>query len=122
MKKILLAGSALLAAASVNPSLAADMAFKAPFDPGYSWSGCYIGAHGGGGFMKDDFSGGLEFHRFEGSSGSPVGYYYAGIGTPGDDSDLSFMLAVPSSAGSLGVTINGDRPSSVSRAKDGGRA
>ena len=54
MKKILFAGTALVTLAVSSPLYAADMAFKAPWDPGYSWSGCYLGGQVGGGFMKDN--------------------------------------------------------------------
>ena len=57
MKKILFAGTALVTLAVSSPLYAADMAFKAPWDPGYSWSGCYLGGQVGGGFMKDNVVG-----------------------------------------------------------------
>lgn len=76
--------------ASINPSLAADMAFKAPWAPGFSWSGCYIGAQGGGGFMKDSMTGsvGLDSEGIGGLSTSDSSYYgdpifHAGGGTVG---------------------------------------
>jgi outer membrane immunogenic protein len=53
MKKILLSGIALTALLS-SSALAADLAVKAPvykaqpaFVPAFSWTGCYVGAHGG---------------------------------------------------------------------------
>jgi outer membrane immunogenic protein len=48
MKKILLAGIAVASICGA-PALAADMPMKTPaYTPGVNWSGCYIGAEGGG--------------------------------------------------------------------------
>jgi outer membrane immunogenic protein len=50
MKRLFVAGLAA-AVFSGAPALAADMPVKAPYhDPGFSWTGCYIGAHAGGGW------------------------------------------------------------------------
>ncbi|HLN10968.1 MAG TPA: outer membrane beta-barrel protein [Xanthobacteraceae bacterium] len=50
MKRLLLGTAALIAAAAVSPARAADLAVKAPIAPAvtFSWTGCYIGANGGG--------------------------------------------------------------------------
>jgi outer membrane immunogenic protein len=54
MKRVLLSGMAL-AAIAVGPAVAADMPVKAaPMAPVYSWTGCYIGAHGGGAWSRQD--------------------------------------------------------------------
>jgi outer membrane immunogenic protein len=51
MRKLLL-GSVALAALVAGPAMAADMpvkaVYKAPHVHGYSWTGCYVGGHGGG--------------------------------------------------------------------------
>ncbi|WP_170149880.1 outer membrane protein [Rhodoplanes roseus] len=56
MKQVLLTTAALLAL--TGSTFAADMAVKAPPAPipapVFSWSGCYIGAHVGGGVLHDD--------------------------------------------------------------------
>ncbi len=55
MKKLLVAGVAVAALCGV-PALAADMAVKAPppavAAPVYSWTGCYLGASGGGSWAQ----------------------------------------------------------------------
>ena len=58
MKKLLASASfVVLGAAS---AMAADMPMKAaPYMapvPVFNWTGCYVGVHGGGGAMRDDFS------------------------------------------------------------------
>lgn len=79
MKRILLASSTFLALAAANPSFGADMAFKAPWAPGFSWTGCYIGAQGGGGFMKDSYNGSSGddiFHAGGAIAGGQLGCNY----------------------------------------------
>jgi outer membrane immunogenic protein len=64
MKKILLAGTALLTvlssaalAADMRPSARAPIYTKAPMmAPAYSWTGCYIGGNVGGLWAKKDWS------------------------------------------------------------------
>ncbi len=56
MKRVLLSGLAL-AAITVGPALAADMPVKARImapAPVFSWTGCYVGAHAGGGWARQD--------------------------------------------------------------------
>jgi len=56
MKRVLLAGITF-AAIAVGPVLAADMPRKAPMmapAPVFSWTGCYIGGHGGGAWSRQD--------------------------------------------------------------------
>lgn len=59
MKRILLAGAALLALTVSQPVVAADapVAYKAPPIAAYSWSGFYIGGHLGGVWSHTDWSG-----------------------------------------------------------------
>jgi len=59
MKKLLLASFALIAPFAAHSAQAADAAlppYKAP-PPAivYSWTGCYIGVHGGGGWSPNDW-------------------------------------------------------------------
>jgi outer membrane immunogenic protein len=61
MKKLLLAGVALAACTQANAAdLPARMPVKAPPVaapvPVFSWTGCYIGAHVGGGWGRKQFS------------------------------------------------------------------
>ncbi len=60
MKRIILGGvaiSALLIAAPLSAAGAADMALKAPLAPApaWSWTGFYIGAHGGGDWFNNSW-------------------------------------------------------------------
>jgi hypothetical protein len=59
MKKYLLAGVGLIAISMGVPALAADMPVKAaykapPIVYAYSWTGCYIGGHVGGLWVRKD--------------------------------------------------------------------
>lgn len=58
MRKLLLANAAALAMAVAGPVLAADMPLKAetPFAARFSWTGCYVGGHVGGGFGRKDIT------------------------------------------------------------------
>jgi outer membrane immunogenic protein len=57
--KSLALGLAALAALVAAPAEAADMAVKAPVyvAPAFSWTGCYVGVHGGGGWQASSFAG-----------------------------------------------------------------
>jgi outer membrane immunogenic protein len=56
MKRFLLTGVAVLAFAG-NSALAADMMVKtAPYAPAYNWTGCYVGANGGGAWDSMSFN------------------------------------------------------------------
>ena len=58
MKKYVMAGLAGVAAiALMGPATAADMRVPAVVQPApaFTWTGCYIGIHGGGGVLKSDF-------------------------------------------------------------------
>jgi outer membrane immunogenic protein len=53
-----LIGIAAVVALIGTPALAADMPLKAPMpyaEPQFSWTGCYVGIHGGGGTHASDF-------------------------------------------------------------------
>ncbi len=58
MSKFSLVGIAGLALVAAAPALAADlppqMPVKAPYVPQFTWTGCYIGMHGGGAWMNND--------------------------------------------------------------------
>ena len=58
MRKLLLAHAAALAVTMVGPAVAADMplAAAAPFAARFSWTGCYLGGHLGGGFARKDIT------------------------------------------------------------------
>ena len=64
MKKFLLATAALAAIGAAQPAGAADLGYRAPYQPApyaapfYNWTGFYVGAHVGGVFSSDNnFSG-----------------------------------------------------------------
>jgi outer membrane immunogenic protein len=84
MKKLLVAGIAAIAFFS-GSALAADMAGQAPplahvVTPTYSWTGCYIGANGGGGWAKDG-----AWTDAAGNHGSPSSSGWLGGGQVGCD-------------------------------------
>jgi outer membrane immunogenic protein len=58
MRKHLFVAAAVLAVIMVGPALAADMPLKteAPFAERFSWTGCYLGGHLGGGFAHKDLT------------------------------------------------------------------
>src|SRR5579872_6098455 len=58
MKKVLLVQMAVLASSLATPVLAADLPMKAevPVAPVFSWTGCYLGAHAGGGRGTKDMT------------------------------------------------------------------
>jgi outer membrane immunogenic protein len=72
MKKLLLSTSFLVlsSAAVMAADLPMQMPVKAPIAviPVFSWTGCYIGAHAGGGLQHDSFTNGTG--NFEGGSNS----------------------------------------------------
>jgi outer membrane immunogenic protein len=86
MKTLILASGALIAIAAASPASAADLparmpAYKAPIAPvAFSWTGCYIGAHIGGGFGEKRWSNaGVEFanHNTDGFlGGGQIGCNY----------------------------------------------
>jgi outer membrane immunogenic protein len=57
MRNILLAGAASVVAIVGTPALAADMPLKVPRAmPFFTWTGCYAGVHGGGGWARKDIT------------------------------------------------------------------
>jgi outer membrane immunogenic protein len=62
MKKLLFASLALVTLNASSSALAADMPVKAPVyrppPPVFTWDGCYIGLHVGGGWQVSNFTGG----------------------------------------------------------------
>ena len=84
MKKLLLAGVALIALGSVSASAAdiarRQMAVKAPAyipPPVYNWTGFYVGINGGGGWGRSSFSDPFASGSFNTSgalAGGTVGY------------------------------------------------
>jgi outer membrane immunogenic protein len=91
MKKFLLATWALIVIAAAQPAHAADQSPRprlptktpiVPPAPIYNWTGCYIGAHGGGGAVSDNFVGFAFFgnanrlHGGNGFAGGQIGCNY----------------------------------------------
>jgi outer membrane immunogenic protein len=58
MRKLLFVQAAALAVIIAGPAVAADMPLKAaaPFAERFSWTGCYLGGHLGGGFARKDLT------------------------------------------------------------------
>jgi outer membrane immunogenic protein len=57
MRNILLAGAASVVVMVGTPALAADMPLKVPRAmPFFTWTGCYAGVHGGGGWARKDIT------------------------------------------------------------------
>ena len=58
MRKLLFATVAALAATIAGPAVAADLPLKAetPFAERFTWTGCYLGGHVGGGFAHKDIT------------------------------------------------------------------
>ncbi len=58
MNKFKLASAAAIAVMTAAPAMAADLAVKAPstFVERFTWTGCYLGGHIGGGFAHNDIT------------------------------------------------------------------
>jgi outer membrane immunogenic protein len=58
MRKLLIANLAAAAMTMAGPALAADLTVKAPapFAERFSWTGCYLGGHVGGGWAQKDIT------------------------------------------------------------------
>jgi opacity protein-like surface antigen len=57
MRNLLLAGAASVVLIVGGPALAADMPLKVPRAvPFFTWTGCYAGVHGGGGWARKDIT------------------------------------------------------------------
>jgi outer membrane immunogenic protein len=56
MRKITFAAATAFAVIVAGPAIAADLPLKAdtPFAARFSWTGCYLGGHLGGGFARKD--------------------------------------------------------------------
>jgi outer membrane immunogenic protein len=94
MKYSLLAGVAAVALAAVQPALAADLATSlpvkaapAPVVPAFSWTGCYVGAHGGYAWGRERW------------------YNTLGVAVPGAEHDVKGWLA----GGQAGCNLQQDR-------------
>ena len=84
MKKLLLAGVALIALGTISASAAdiqrRQMPAKAPAyvpPPIYNWTGFYVGINGGGGWGRSDFSAPFASSSFDtsgGVAGGTIGY------------------------------------------------
>src|SRR5580765_1846404 len=69
MKKSTFLLGAAVAALTAGSAAAADLAVKAPrvapiIAPAFSWTGCYLGLHGGGGATRSDFTDGFAVEGF----------------------------------------------------------
>jgi outer membrane immunogenic protein len=75
MKKLLLINAAICLLSIASPALAADMPVnvtKAPtLPPAFSWTGCYLGAHVGGGWASKKVTDPLQLVQDQ-LSGAPV--------------------------------------------------
>jgi outer membrane immunogenic protein len=117
MKKLFLASAALVAIAAGSPTFAADLparmpAYKAPIAApvAFSWTGCYLGAHIGGGFGEKRWSsGGVEFanHNTDGFiGGGQLGCnYQTGQFVFGVEGDASWADLTGSSIDTLNPTV-----------------
>jgi hypothetical protein len=107
LKAHLLASVAIVALAAAAPALAADLPLKAPtlVAAPWSWSGFYIGGHGGYGWGHDSFTNvndpffGGKFPSFTATGFDPKGYlggfqaganWQSGSIVAGLEADLSF--------------------------------
>jgi opacity protein-like surface antigen len=72
LKKLLLAGAATSALGHASPVSAADMLVKAPMPArAFTWTGCYLGAHAGGGWGSKDVTDAVQLVQ-DSLSGAPV--------------------------------------------------
>jgi outer membrane immunogenic protein len=75
MKKLLLVSAAVCSLSIPGPSFAADMPIKlakAPVPaPAFTWTGCYLGAHAGGGWARKDVTDPVQLVQ-DSLSGAPV--------------------------------------------------
>jgi outer membrane immunogenic protein len=74
MKKLLLANIAISVLGAGGTALAADMPVKAPpvaAPPPFTWTGCYLGAHLGGGWARKDITDPVQLVQ-DSFSGAPL--------------------------------------------------
>jgi outer membrane immunogenic protein len=89
----LLASASFIVLSSVT-AFAADlpMSYKSPAPaivPTYTWTGCYLGVHGGGGAMNDSNS---NVGNFEGSSGSGNNAYHGTGAIAGGQAGCNYQM------------------------------
>ena len=97
---VLAMSAAIGAAAVVAPgsASAADLytppppTVEAPPPPAFTWSGCYIGGHGGGSWFSASASGGFSIDDGEGFHGGPLGgcNFQSGNFVFGIEGDVAF--------------------------------
>jgi outer membrane immunogenic protein len=87
MKRILLAGVAMLTLSAALPAAAADLPprvapYGAPaYQPAYNWTGFYLGLNAGGGWGSSDWAGmGVTNSPGGGMIGVTAGYNWQGVG------------------------------------------
>jgi outer membrane immunogenic protein len=76
-------GGVMLVAMLAGPAMAADLPVKAvykapPMEPAYSWTGCYLGANGGGGAVETSLSPGTPASDNYGSLNNRFGWMGGG--------------------------------------------
>jgi outer membrane immunogenic protein len=111
MKRSLIAGIGLLAAAAL-PASAADlpraMPYKAPaYVAAYNWTGFYVGINGGGAWGNSDWNGfAVSNSPSGGLIGATAGYNWQGVGSPwvfGLEGDIDWS-GVSASVACAGLT------------------
>ena len=116
MKKLLLAGAAIIALGSASASAAdiqrRQMPAKAPAylpPPPYNWTGFYVGINGGGGWGRSDFSAPFStgsFNTSGGLVGGTLGYnWQMGQAVFGLEGDVDWSNIRGSAACGGGVTV-----------------
>jgi outer membrane immunogenic protein len=120
MRKLLLANLAALTMSMLGSALAADMPIKAPapFAERFSWTGCYVGGHIGGGFahkdvtdpvqlVQDSFLGAGTTTEITTVSPSPSGLVIGG--QIGCDYEFPSSLVIGVEGAASGSTMRGSR-------------
>lgn len=80
VSKLILSAAAVIGAiAGASAASAADFAAKAPYaaaPPAFSWTGCYVGVHAGGGMLRDQGWGPNNPSQAGGLAGGQLGCNY----------------------------------------------
>src|SRR5438105_2283426 len=100
MKRLMLTTVGLGALILATPALSADLAYPMPYKapgpvpiPYYSWTGCYLGGHVGGGWGRKDFSVpgvSVDTDGFLGGGQIGCNYQFAGQWVVGIEADASW--------------------------------
>lgn len=118
MKKSIYACAATLAVMTAVPAMAADLAVKAPptFVERFTWTGCYLGGHVGGGFAHNDITDPVALVQDSFGAGPTVGATTvspssSGVvigGQIGCDYQFAPSWVVGIEGAASGATISGD--------------